>query len=212
LWQRFKIQALQHLKQNLVLYLIVLFSFTVGIASGAYTVGSMADSQKNSLVQFLDGFFAVIKKSSLDTGTIFRQSLINNFQTVILTTILGLTILGIPFILIIMGIRGFFIGFSVGFLVGELGIRGFLLVLFSILPQNLIIIPCIIVTGVITTRNAIECFKRNKIPHTLEEKIRDLIPYITTVSILFLTTIAGSIIESIFVPLFLQLISGVLFP
>ncbi|MGI6705496.1 MAG: stage II sporulation protein M [Clostridia bacterium] len=210
MWTRFRYRAFQHIKENLLIYMIILFTFTVGVATGAYTVSAMPDEQKNDLVQYMNGFIQVLSQDNLDIGHIFRQSLLNNFQTVALSTALGLTIMGVPFILLIIGIRGFFIGFTVGFLVGDFGWKGFMIVLFGILPQNILIIPTVFLVGVMAINHGVMKFKQRKTPRSAEERMRLLIPYLSIMSILFLILIAGTVIESLLIPSFLKLISGLL--
>ncbi|MFK4997718.1 stage II sporulation protein M [Bacillus sp. N9] len=62
--------------------------------------------------------------------------------------ILGISIIGFPLILILVFIKGIIVGFSVGFLVSQMGWNGLLLSFVSLLPQNLLIIPVIMFIGV----------------------------------------------------------------
>ena len=59
----------------------------------------------------------------MQSAVIFKQSLINNSQFVILIWLLGITVIGVPLILLIVGIKGFIVGFSVSFLVEGMGLR-----------------------------------------------------------------------------------------
>src|SRR5690606_34546551 len=61
---------------------------------------------------------------------------------------LGVSIIGIPFIILVIGIRGFITGFSSGFLIKSLGARGILFSAIAILSKEIIVIPCIIALGV----------------------------------------------------------------
>src|SRR5699024_12217023 len=65
----------------------------------------------------------------------------SDLKYLILLFILGLTIIGLPAIWILIFSKGLVIGFSVGFIVNQLGWKGLLLAATSIAPQNLIIIP-----------------------------------------------------------------------
>ena len=55
--------------------------------------------------------------------------------------ILGLSVIGLPGILILDFLKGVLIGFTVGYLVGQYSWKGLLFALVSIAPQNLFIIP-----------------------------------------------------------------------
>ena len=52
--------------------------------------------------------------------------------------------------------KGMVIGFTVGFLVNQMGWNGFLLSFVSVLPQNFIIIPVFIMTATIVGFNFIK--------------------------------------------------------
>jgi len=59
----------------------------------------------------------------------------------------GLTVVGSPFISLIIGARGFVVGFTVGFLVQEEAGKGLLLAIAGVLPQNLCYIPAFLGAG-----------------------------------------------------------------
>src|SRR5699024_12647821 len=61
--------------------------------------------------------------------------------------LLGITIIGIPIIWILNFIKGVVIGFSVGFMVNQLGVQGLLLATISMAPQNMIIVTIYIIAG-----------------------------------------------------------------
>ena len=52
--------------------------------------------------------------------------------------------------------KGMVVGFTVGFLVNQMGWNGFLLSFVSVLPQNFIIIPVFIVTATLSVVHLIE--------------------------------------------------------
>ena len=62
--------------------------------------------------------------------------------------ILGLSVIGLPGILILDFLKGVLIGFTVGYLVGQYSWKGLLFALVSIAPQNLFIIPVLMMCGV----------------------------------------------------------------
>ena len=55
--------------------------------------------------------------------------------------LLGLTVVGAPLVILLVGARGFILGFTVGFLVQEKTGQGLLLALVAVLPQNLFYVP-----------------------------------------------------------------------
>src|SRR5699024_765910 len=77
----------------------------------------------------------------------FNSSLFYHMKYLLLLFILGLSVIGLPVVWILLFFKGLVVGFSVGFIVSQLGIKGLLLAALSIAPQNLIIIPIYIVAG-----------------------------------------------------------------
>jgi stage II sporulation protein M len=78
----------------------------------------------------------------------FQQSFAHHLKYIGLIWLVGLTVIGLPLILVFIFLKGVLVGFTVGFLVSELGWKGALFSLGSVVPQNLLIIPAILVTGV----------------------------------------------------------------
>ena len=74
------------------------------------------------------------------------QSLFHNSKFIGLMGSWDISIIGLPIILNLLFMKGMVVGFTVGFLVNQMGWNGFILSFVSVLPQNFIIIPIFIVT------------------------------------------------------------------
>ena len=198
---------LKHIQGNVVIYFIVILFFVVGISSGAFTVKALSDQHKGELISYMQNFFQVLNQSTFDAFSVLKQSLVNNMQTGILTWILGITIIGIPLILLIIVIRGFIIGFTVGFLIEQMGIKGFLFCVFAILPQNLFIIPGIIIIAVIAVSFSVMLIKSKLNKNYQVDMVRQFVLYSTIVAAVFLVILLGSFIEAYITPIFMRFIS-----
>jgi stage II sporulation protein M len=84
----------------------------------------------------------------VEKGQSFQQSFGMHMKWILLIWLFGLSIIGMPLILILDFFKGVLIGFSVGYLVGQLSWKGMLFALVSVAPQNLIIIPALLVCSV----------------------------------------------------------------
>lgn len=51
---------------------------------------------------------------------------------------------------VLLYVKGLVVGFSVGFLVNQIGVKGLILASLSIAPQNLIVIPVYIIAGTLS--------------------------------------------------------------
>lgn len=192
------------------LYFLIFAFLSTGIAAGAFTVRALDDIQKQSLINYMHGFFQILTSTNIDGLKVFKQSVINNIQTIILMWILGITIIGIPLILLITCIRGFILGFTVGFLLNNLGWKGFFFTSLAILPQNLIMIPCLLEIGVISISFSLMLIKNRMAKKWTNNFWQKFLSYTTIIGILFGISICGSLIEAYIVPVFLKLISSYL--
>ncbi|CDO01972.1 stage II sporulation protein M [Oceanobacillus picturae] len=137
-----------HLKDHATIYLFMIILFMTGIVFGAILVNSMSVIQKQDLIFYLERFFGQLHNQQLtENTTILKNSFFYHVKYLLLLFILGLSVIGLPIVWILLFIKGLVVGFSVGFIVNQLGMDGFLLATFSIAPQNILIIPIYIVAG-----------------------------------------------------------------
>jgi stage II sporulation protein M len=189
-----------HVKANMGLYLLVFTFFAIGIAAGAFTIKALDDVQKQTLIKYLQGFFQILTNESIDSGAVFRQSVLNNIETVFFIWILGITVIGIPITLFAIGVRGFIIGFTVGFFIDSLGWKGLFLTVLVILPQNAIIIPCLIVICAISVSFSLMIIKNRLAKRWTNNYWQKLLSYCITIFTIFLISVFGSIVEAYITP------------
>ncbi len=143
--------ATSYFYENSSIFVFVVILFLMGVIFGAIVVNSMGYSQKQDLYFYLSQFFGDVSNGKLAASNeLFLQSLFHNSKFIGLMWVLGISIVGLPVILILLFIKGMVIGFTVGFLVNQMSWKGFLLAFGSILPQNLIIIPVFIIMAVMS--------------------------------------------------------------
>lgn len=137
-----------HFREHSSIYLFVAVLFLMGVIFGAIVVNSLTLSQKEDLFYYLSQFFSQISNGKVaDSKDLFIQSFSHNSKFIGLMWLLGISIIGLPVILILLFIKGMVVGFTVGFLVNQMGWNGFLLSFVSVLPQNIIIIPVFIISA-----------------------------------------------------------------
>lgn len=137
-----------HLEENRSLYLFTILLFTIGIIFGAIVVNSLSFSQKNDLYMYLQQFFGQVSEGKLASGqVVFSKSFAHYAKYIGLIWLLGLSIIGLPMIFVLLFLKGLVVGFTVGFLVNQMGATGFFLAFVSVLPQNLLLVPSFIIVG-----------------------------------------------------------------
>jgi stage II sporulation protein M len=121
----------------------------MGIIFGAVIVNSLPLSQRQELFGFLQYFFNNLGSQGIPEPTAhFQQAFGHYAKTVGILWVLGLSIIGLPMILLLLFLKGVVVGFTVGFLVNQLQWHGVTLALAGVLPQNLLVVPALFIVGV----------------------------------------------------------------
>ena len=149
----------KHIKDNFWLYVISLLCIFTGIVVGIYSVRYMGGFEKSDLVNYLKNFTTAVNSGNLNYKSILLQTLKNNIPVILAIWFLGLTMIGIPIILVIDVIKGFTIGFTISFIINQLGIKGIWISLAGVMPQNIIYIPCIIISSVLAMEFSLMIFR-----------------------------------------------------
>jgi len=111
-------------------------------------------------------------------------------------------VIGVPLILAVVFLRGYALGFTVGFLVQQKGGAGVIMSILSILPQNLVYIPLLIIWAVIAVNFSSYLIGR----HPGAALGKTLINYSLLLAVFLVLFTAGAFIEAYLSPWFLSLI------
>lgn len=196
----------EHVQQNFWLYIISLLCIFTGIVLGIYTVRYMGINEQGSLMNYFTSFTQNVLQGDFKYKTIFADVLRNNLSLVIAVWFLGLTMVGIPIILVIDVIKGFTIGFSISFFISGLGTKGLGLALVGILPQNLIYIPCVLVASVVAMEFSLGIVR----DRLNRQRMNSIWMKITSYSFIFILVsafmLSGFLFETYITPSFVKLI------
>lgn len=136
-------------KDHQSLYWFTIVLFTMGIIFGAVLVNSLPLSQKQELSGFLHYFFNSLSTQGIpETSGHFQEAFGHYAKTVAIMWVLGLSIIGLPMILLMLFLKGVVVGFTVGFLVNQLQWQGVTFAMMGVLPQNLLVVPALFIVGV----------------------------------------------------------------
>lgn len=143
-----KKQVADHLREHTTIYLFMMILFLTGIIFGAVIVNSMDFVQKQDLFFYLERYFGQISTDdSIENKTILMGSFLYHMKYLLLLFVLGLTVIGLPIVWILLFVKGLVVGFSVGFIVNQLGMKGLFFAALSIAPQNFLVIPTYVIAG-----------------------------------------------------------------
>ncbi|MCM3396563.1 stage II sporulation protein M [Oceanobacillus profundus] len=187
----------EHIKNHATIYLFMIILFLTGIIFGAVIVNSMGFIQKQDLFFYLERFFGQITEGvSIDKIDILWQSFTYHAKYLLLLCILGLSVIGLPLVWVLIFVKGLVIGFSVGFIVNQLGLQGLLLASLSIAPQNILVIPIYITAGSISMIFSLTLINKLFSRKNHQLLLQPLAKYSIIFVILLIVSFAAALVEA----------------
>lgn len=172
-------------------YFIVLVIFTVGIFLGVMFINQTKDKSEieNYIYTYVD------ETKSLQNGDYFtelQKDIKSNIGLVLLLWFAGTTIIGIPIVLGVILFRGFCLGYTIASCVYVFGkIKALSFIGITVLLQNIIFIPAIMILGV----SSIKLYK-SIVKDRRKENIKlSIIKHSIMSMIILITLIISSIIK-----------------
>ncbi len=131
--------------QYRMLLIFICSLFLVGLIFGCLAVLFMPMEQKAEIMKKVTLLF---ENQVNNNWTNNSNEIWNNAQQYVVIGlsifILGLTVLGVPLVLLFIFIKGAILGFTSSFIISQMGSKGILFIIYSLIPQNLIIMPAFI--------------------------------------------------------------------
>ena len=122
--------------KKLLIFLIVLL--LIGIVFGSVFVSILNSNDKTLVNEHLNNFINSIENDKLDYFQALKSNLITNISFVIVIWLLGISIIGLPIILIMFFSKTFILGFSVGAILSVFKAKGLLFSLVYVFPGQVI--------------------------------------------------------------------------
>jgi len=187
-------------------YLIILAVFACGLTAGSMSAVRMDKSKSEELSAYIQDFMQKAEGVSFESARMARNAMINNSITVAAIYVLGLTVIGMPVTLAILFVRGFVIGFAVGFLTRDLSMGGLLLTAAAILPHNLLYIPAMCFGTASSVMFGLLLWKRN-----FDTGIAiwpRLLRYTGVMTVVLLVSLGAGLVEGYITPQFTKMAAG----
>ncbi len=208
-----KLQSLikEHIAANKTSYMFLLLAFVLGVSAGAFTVNGLSTMQRDELSNYFQGFLQLFNYQNLKSSELLTIGVIENVKIIGLLWILGVTIIGLPFIYIIIGVRGFITGFSSGFIINALGLHGLLFSGVALLPREIIIIPCLIGIGVNGINFSMKITKSKSVQDNQKTGLKTAFMSYCFITLFFSCIIlAGIIFDAYITPVLIRMIAPVM--
>ena len=129
-------------------YFVVVIIFIVGVFFGVMLINQTKD--KSETEKYINTYIDETKAiQNCNYFSELHNDIKNNISLVLLLWFAGTTIIGIPIVLGIILFRGFCLGYTIASCVYVLGrVKGLIFIIITILLQNLVFIPAIMILGV----------------------------------------------------------------
>jgi len=201
----------KHIKNNSNRYFLLVMIFVIGVSAGAFTVNGLSAIQRDELSNYFQGFLQLLDNQIVDNSELFKISLTENIKLIAIMWILGVTIIGIPFIFVLVGVRGFITGFSSGFIIKTLGIKGALFTFSALIPKEIILIPCIIALGVNGINFSLNIMKNKSIKHISKQSLKSNFASYCFVTAFYSCLIFGAVLIEVYItPVFIRIITPIM--
>lgn len=196
-----------YMRDNSALYIFSTVLFIMGVVYGSLIIKSLSYNQEQELINYLSDFFYNISIGEWQNSKVaFQQILFDDVKYLLLIWFLGLSIIGMPIIFLIIFMKGLVVGFTISFLISELGWKGFLFSLFTIVPQNLLIVPAFIIAGVAGTLFSLSLIK-NRASSKIATYQQSFISYTLLILLLGGVIVIASAYEAFVSPYLMQAIT-----
>ncbi|MFZ7120430.1 MAG: stage II sporulation protein M [Eubacteriaceae bacterium] len=210
-----KREIIKFISSNRRIVVLLIIMFIIGIVSGTLCVKSLSDVQKTELINYLSNFFKVLSNSEdINKNEMFLQLLYDNIKIYGLLFIFGIFSFGIFLIPILVMLKGFILGFTIGFILDELYLMGLLFSTVVIFPQNILYIMGLILSssiGMITSYRKLQSKRKYALFTSHKRNFQQLIYYIVCILIGYVLTAIGCAFEAYVTPIFIIFFSNKLF-
>ncbi|GAF12082.1 LOW QUALITY PROTEIN: stage II sporulation protein M [Bacillus sp. JCM 19045] len=195
-----------HILDYKSIYLFVCILFLMGVIFGAILVNSLSLTQRHDLFMYLSQFFHEMKMGYIETspGELFLHSFTHYGKYIGLMWILAISMIGLPIIFVLLFMKGVIVGFTVGFLVNQMGAQGFFLAFVSVLPQNLILVPAFIVVGTLSVSFSLRLLRQTFTKGYNEPVFPHFLRYTVMILIIGSAVTFAAVIEAYIAPVLMK--------
>ena len=139
-----------HLENNIKEYTIISIIFFIGIIIGIIFINKTSETQISEINNYIYTFLQDLKNdSNINELLLLKDSLRKNCVLAVFLWFMGSTVIGISIVYITICFRGFCLGYTISSIISSYGLgKGILFLSSTILLQNILFIPCIIVLAV----------------------------------------------------------------
>lgn len=186
--------------------LFVIFIVVLGIISGSLFLMVLNENDKSEVINEISTFMANINTNNINNLNSFKNSLIEGMILIILSWILGMSIIGVIFNIFFIYMKSFTIGFSISSFILVYKYKGILSSLVYTVPSQLINILIILILGVYTLLFSKYLFKMIFIKDKTVNLGKFFKKYVLVFGICIILCLVSSLCEAYLLPSLLKVI------
>lgn len=125
------INKLKEKKQFILIFLICVVAFIIGVL-----LPSILNEENRKIIETsLNSFFDTIKNNQLKTSELLFKTLTSNIIIDLILWLLGISIIGIPIVIILLGYKSLSLGFTISSIISTYKLNGVIKALIYIVPN-----------------------------------------------------------------------------
>jgi stage II sporulation protein M len=186
--------------------LFVIFIVILGIISGTLFLMVLNENDKSEVINEIGTFMANINTNNINNLNSFKNSLIEGMILIILSWILGMSIIGVIFNIFFIYMKSFTIGFSISSFILVYKYKGILSSLIYVIPSQLINILIILILGVYTLLFSKYLFKMIFLKDKTVNLGKFFKKYVLVFGICIILCLVSSLCEAYLLPSLLKVI------
>lgn len=186
--------------------LFVIFIVVLGIISGSLFLMVLNKNDKSEVINEISTFMANINTNNINNLNSFKNSLIEGMILIILSWILGMSIIGVIFNIFFIYMKSFTIGFSISSFILVYKYKGILSSLIYVIPSQLINILIILILGVYTLLFSKYLFKMIFLKDKTVNLGKFFKKYVLVFGICIILCLVSSLCEAYLLPSLLKVI------
>lgn len=185
---------------------LVVFFFLLGAVVGVTVLYYLPEEEVVSLSKYLDGLWKSLSENPPSRGVLVGETILRNLKMALAFWFLGLTVVGLPLVLLLLLWRGFVLGFTAGFLIVHKSWLGIILVLLGIIPHNLLYVPALLAGGIFSMVFSLQLIKGN--PWTAGTLLQRILQYTWWMLIVTLFLCAAGFLEGVWAPVLVRIVAA----
>lgn len=193
----FKEGIKNYIIENYKDYLLVFSIFLIGIFIGVFIMNNYDENKANIISNYIEQFINNLKNTNnIDKAELITISIKENIFLAIGIWIAGTTVIGMPVVLVIIGIRGVSLGYTISACTYSLGFwKGILFNIISLLLKNILFIPAILTLGISSIKLYKSIIKDRRRENIKIEILRHTILSLLMLGVLVLSSVVECIIS-----------------